>query len=196
MSATLALIGLAGSIALLLWGLHMVESGAQRACGPYLRRFLGHALGNRGQAFLVGFGVTAILQSSTATGLMDTSFAAGGLVGLVPALAVMLGANLGTTLVVQLLSFNIGRVAPLFVLIGGDSIPAQPCVSDARPRPHGDRSWTDALCPAHPWAKARRTPPGMTGVIACLRLYRSQGLPLPHCPEANGRRPSIVDRDP
>ena len=64
-----------------------------------------------------GFAVTAILKSSTATGLMATSFAAGGLVGLVPALAVMLGANLGTTLVVQLLSFNIGRVAPLFVLI-------------------------------------------------------------------------------
>ena len=61
--------------------------------------------------------MTAILKSSTATGLMATSFAAGGLVGLVPALAVMLGANLGTTLVVQLLSFNIGRVAPLFVLI-------------------------------------------------------------------------------
>ena len=68
-----------------------------------MRRFLGHALGSRGRAFLVGFAVTAILQSGTATGLMATSFAAGGLVGLVPALAVMLGANLGTTLVVQLL---------------------------------------------------------------------------------------------
>ena len=54
MSATLALIDLAGSIALLLWGLHMVESGAQRAFGPHLRRFLGHALGNRGRAFFAG----------------------------------------------------------------------------------------------------------------------------------------------
>jgi phosphate:Na+ symporter len=109
---------LGGSIALLLWGLHMVESGVQRAFGPQLHRFLGRALGDRGRAFLAGLGVTAILQSSTATGLMATSFAAGGLVGPVPALAVMLGANLGTTLVVQLLSFNIGRVAPLFVLTG------------------------------------------------------------------------------
>src|SRR5438477_5300887 len=49
---------------------------------------------------------------------MAASFAAGGLVDLVPALAIMLGANLGTTLIVQLLSFDIGRVAPLFVLIG------------------------------------------------------------------------------
>jgi phosphate:Na+ symporter len=118
MDTTLTLIDLAGSIALLLWGVHMVQSGIQRAFGPHLRRFLGRALGGRCRAFLAGLGVTAVLQSSTATGLMAASFAAGGLVDLVPALAVMLGANVGTTLIVQLLSFNIGRVAPLFVLVG------------------------------------------------------------------------------
>jgi phosphate:Na+ symporter len=118
MGATLTLIDLAGSIALLLWGVHMVQSGIQRAFGPQLRRFLGRALGGRFRAFLAGFGVTAVLQSSTATGLMAASFAAGGLVDLVPALAVMLGANVGTTLIVQLFSFDIGRVAPLFVLVG------------------------------------------------------------------------------
>ena len=58
---------------------------------------LSYALGNRFKAFLAGVGVTSILQSSTATGLMVTAFAAGGLVDLVPALAVMLGANVGTT---------------------------------------------------------------------------------------------------
>ncbi|MBV9151865.1 MAG: Na/Pi cotransporter family protein, partial [Alphaproteobacteria bacterium] len=78
----------------------------------------GRALGDRFRAFLAGLGVTTVLQSSTATGLMAASFAAGGLVDLVPALAIMLGANLGTTLIVQVLSFDIGRVAPLFVLIG------------------------------------------------------------------------------
>jgi phosphate:Na+ symporter len=83
-----------------------------------LRRFLGRTLRHRVSAFLSGLGVTAVLQSSTATGLMMASFAAGGLVDLVPALAVMLGANVGTTLIVQVLSFNIARVAPLFVLIG------------------------------------------------------------------------------
>src|SRR5947207_15610027 len=118
MSVTLSLIDLAGAIALLLWGLHMVQSGIRRAFGPHLRRFLGRALGGRCRAFLAGLGVTGVLQSSTATGLMAASFAAGGLVDLVPALAVMLGANVGTTLIVQLLSFDIGRVAPLFILVG------------------------------------------------------------------------------
>src|SRR5438132_12670700 len=96
----------------------MMQSGIQRAFGPHLRRFLGRTLHGRCSAFLAGLGVTAVLQSSTATGLMAASFAAGGLVDLVPALAVMLGANVGTTLIVQLLSFDIGKVAPLFVLVG------------------------------------------------------------------------------
>jgi len=108
MDATLSLIDLAGAIALLLWGLHMVQSGIQRAFGPNLRRLLGRALGDRWRAFLAGLGVTAVLQSSTATGLMAARFAAGGLVDLVPALAVMLGANLGTTLIVQIMSFDMG----------------------------------------------------------------------------------------
>ena len=114
----LTLIDLAGSIALLLWGVHMVQSGVQRAFGPNLRRILGAALGSRVKAFLAGLGITAVLQSSTATGLMVTGFAASGLVNLVPGLAAMLGANVGTTLIVQVLSFDISRVAPLFILIG------------------------------------------------------------------------------
>ena len=118
MNATLTLIDLGGSIALLLWGMHMVQSGIQRAFGPHLRRFLGCTLRGRLPGFLAGLGVTAVLQSSTATGLMVASFAAGGLVDLVPALAVMLGANVGSTLIVQLLALNIGLVAPVFVLIG------------------------------------------------------------------------------
>ena len=118
MNATLTLVDLAGTIALLLWGVHMVQTGIQRAFGPNLRRVLGRALSDRFRALLAGLGITAVLQSSTATGLMAASFAAGGLVDLVPALAVMLGANIGTTLIVQVLSFDIGRVAPLFILIG------------------------------------------------------------------------------
>jgi phosphate:Na+ symporter len=112
------LLDLAGSVALLLWGIHMVQTGIQRAFGAKLRSFLGSALRNRFKAFLAGMGVTAILQSSTATGLMVTGFAAGGLVDLVPALAVMLGANVGTTLIVQALSFNVAEVAPALILIG------------------------------------------------------------------------------
>jgi phosphate:Na+ symporter len=118
MGATLTLFDLAGAVALLIWGVHMVQTGITRAYGPQLRRMLGYALGNRFKAFLAGLGVTSILQSSTATGLMVTAFAAGGLVDLVPALAVMLGANVGTTLIVQVLSFDVSRVSFLFILIG------------------------------------------------------------------------------
>ena len=118
MRTTLTLMDLAGAVALLIWGVHMVQTGVTRAFGPQLRRVLGYAFANRLKAFLAGLGVTAILQSSTATGLMVTAFAAGGLVDLVPALAVMLGANVGTTLIVQALSFDVSRVSFLFILIG------------------------------------------------------------------------------
>jgi len=114
----LTLLDLAGSVALLLWGVHMVQTGMQRAFGAKLRSFLTSALRNPFRAFLAGLGVTAMLQSSTATGLMVTSFAAGGLVELVPALTVMLGANVGTTLIVQVLSFNVAAWAPALILIG------------------------------------------------------------------------------
>lgn len=118
MTLPLNLLDLAGAIALLLWGVHMVQTGIQRAFGARLRGLLGGALRNRATAFAAGVGVTAILQSSTATGLMVTGFAAGGLVDLMPALAVMLGANVGTTLIVQVLSFDVAAVAPVLVLIG------------------------------------------------------------------------------
>jgi phosphate:Na+ symporter len=118
MDVSLTLVKLAGSVALLLWGIRMVQTGVQRAFGAKLRGFLGHALRDRFRAFFAGIGVTAIMQSSTATGLMVTGFAAGGLVDLVPALAVMLGANVGTTLIVQVLSFDVSEVAPALILIG------------------------------------------------------------------------------
>jgi phosphate:Na+ symporter len=97
---SIVLLDLMGGVALLLWGLHMVLSGVLRAFGPNLRRFLGKALRNRFSAFGAGLCLTAVLQSSTATGLMTASLTADGLVSLVPALAIMLGANVGTTLIV------------------------------------------------------------------------------------------------
>ncbi|MGK9230816.1 Na/Pi cotransporter family protein [Inquilinus limosus] len=118
MSFPVTLIDLAGYIALLLWGTHMVQTGIQRTFGPKLHAILGSALKNRFRAFLAGIGVTAVLQSSTATGLMVAGFAAGGLVELMPALAVMLGANVGTTLIVQVLSFDVAAAAPALILIG------------------------------------------------------------------------------
>jgi phosphate:Na+ symporter len=114
----LVAIDIAGLIALLLWGVHMMQTGVQRAFGPRLRTFLAPALKNRVRAFAAGFAVTAALQSSTATGRMVAGFAAGGTVALVPALAVMLGANVGTTLIVQVLSFNVMAAAPAVILVG------------------------------------------------------------------------------
>src|SRR4029078_11268132 len=115
---TIVLLDLMGGVALLLWGLHMVQSGILRAFGPELRRILSQALQNRLAAFAAGLGLTALLQSSTATGLMAASFVSEGVMALVPALAVMLGANVGTTLIVQVLSFNISAAAPVLFVVG------------------------------------------------------------------------------
>src|SRR5580704_9638199 len=115
---SMVLLDLMGGVALLLWGLHMVLTGVLRAFGPDLRRILGTALRNRFAAFCAGLGLTALLQSSTATGLMTASLAADGAVNLVPALAIMLGANVGTTLIVQLLSFDIAAAAPVLFIVG------------------------------------------------------------------------------
>lgn len=118
MSATSVLIHLLGEIALLLWGINMVNSGVQRAFGSDLRWILGVGLRTRLRAFLAGVGVTTVLQSSTATALMVASFTAGGAVDMVPALAVMLGANVGTTLIVQVLSFDITLIFPVLIFGG------------------------------------------------------------------------------
>jgi len=114
----MVLANIAGAVAMLLWGLHMVHTGIIRTFGSDLRRFLNYALRNRVSAFVTGLGLTAVLQSSTATALMTTSLAADGLIGLMPALAIMLGANVGTTLIVQVLSFNIFALSP-FLIVGG-----------------------------------------------------------------------------
>jgi phosphate:Na+ symporter len=116
--ATFVLLDLMGGVALLLWGLHMVRSGILRAFGADLRYVLSKALANRFAAFAAGLGLTALLQSSTATALMTASFASEGMVELVPALAILLGANVGTTLIVQVLSFNVTLAAPFLFIAG------------------------------------------------------------------------------
>jgi phosphate:Na+ symporter len=118
LSGTRVLIDLAGQVGLLLWGTHMVSTGVQRGFGMALRRALERNLGHRWLAFLTGLGVTTLLQSSTATGLMAMSFAAAGVIALAPALAIMLGANVGTALVTQVLSFNVGLIAAPLLLAG------------------------------------------------------------------------------
>ncbi len=118
MSGTRVIVELSGQVGLLLWGTHMVSTGVQRGFGTSLRRALERNLGHRWLAFVTGVGVTTLLQSSTATGLMAMSFTAAGVIALAPALAVMLGANVGTALVAQVLAFNVALVAPPLVLGG------------------------------------------------------------------------------
>lgn len=118
MSGTTLLINLAGAIALLLWGSQMICGSLLRGFGSPLRHWLGQHLNNRWLALLCGVGITGVLQSSTAVSLMASSFTAAGTLGLAPALAVMLGANIGSTLVVQLLSLDLSLAAPVALLAG------------------------------------------------------------------------------
>ena len=118
MSGTVVLINLLGGVALLLWGLHMVRTGVIRAYGGGIREFLGHSLDNRVKALGAGLAVTVVLQSSTATCLLAASFAGRGLVATMPALAVLLGADVGTSLVAQILSFDLSLFSPILLVVG------------------------------------------------------------------------------
>ena len=111
MPATLILLHLAGFVALLLWGMHMGTRASCVLSAATCDRRSPSGLKNRWKAFLAGLGITALLQSSTATALMSTSFIAAGFMTLAPALLVTLGANVGTTLIVQLLTFNVAAFA-------------------------------------------------------------------------------------
>ena len=118
MSATETLLSIAGGVALLLWGTRMVRTGMTRAFGADLRQAVSRGTANRLGAFFAGLAVTALLQSSTATALIVVSFAGRGLIATAPALAVMLGADVGTTLVAQVLSLGVLWLSPLLILIG------------------------------------------------------------------------------
>jgi len=112
------LINLIGGVALLLWGVRMVRTGVNRSFGSGLRRVISRSTGNRFSAFLAGLGVTAILQSSTATALIVSSFAGRAIIPAAMSLAFMLGADVGSTLVVQVLSFDVAWLSPLLIAGG------------------------------------------------------------------------------
>jgi phosphate:Na+ symporter len=96
-----------GAVGLLLWGVRMVQTGITRAFGTALRRVLSLYVRTPVSAFFAGIGLTGVLQSSTATALLLASFTSRGLIALSTALIMMLGANVGTTIVAQILSFDI-----------------------------------------------------------------------------------------
>ncbi|MDH3475317.1 MAG: Na/Pi symporter, partial [Rhodospirillales bacterium] len=96
----------------------MIRTGVVRNWGGELRRFLARSTRNRLSALAMGAGVAGVMQSSTATALLLVPFAASGLIAVGPGLAIMLGADVGSTLVVQVLSFDISWLSPAFLLFG------------------------------------------------------------------------------
>lgn len=118
MSSTSVLIDLIGAVALLIWGLGALRKGMERAFGSKMRVVLEVGTSNRGRSFGVGFLTTLVLQSSTATAIMTSSFVEQKLVALNMALAIILGANVGTSLVSQLVSLKIQWLAPVCLFIG------------------------------------------------------------------------------
>ncbi|MCA0212263.1 MAG: Na/Pi cotransporter family protein [Proteobacteria bacterium] len=112
------LLNLLAAIALLVWGTHLVRTGILRVFGANLRNVLAHSISNRYAAAISGIGVTALVQSSTATALIVSSFVGQGLVTLPLALAVMLGADVGTSLMAVVFSFDLSWLSPLFIFAG------------------------------------------------------------------------------
>ena len=112
------LLNLLAAIALLVWGTQQVRTGILRVLGANLRQVLAQSVSNRGNALLSGLGVTALLQSSTATALIIASFVGQGLVTLPSALVVMLGADIGTSLMALVFSRDMSWLSPLFIFVG------------------------------------------------------------------------------
>ncbi len=111
-------LNLLGGVALLVWATQMVRKGVMQAFGAKLRQAIGAATAGRLRACGAGLGVATALQSSSATGLLVVNFAERGLIALAPALAVMLGADIGSTLVVQALSFETAMLVPVLLVLG------------------------------------------------------------------------------
>ena len=114
----LTLLDLLSAVALLIWGTHIVRTGILRVYGSQLRRVLSQNMSKRPLAFIAGILVTALVQSSNATAMLVTSFVGQGLMGLTPALAIMLGADVGTAVMSRILTFDLSWLSPLLIFLG------------------------------------------------------------------------------
>ncbi|WP_460111905.1 Na/Pi cotransporter family protein [Pseudomonas sp. H3_D04] len=114
----LTLLNLLSAVALLIWGTHIVRTGILRVYGSNLRHVIGQNMSKRWLAFISGIVVTAMVQSSNATAMLVTSFVGQGLMALTPALATMLGADVGTALMARVLTFDLSWLSPLLIFLG------------------------------------------------------------------------------
>ena len=112
------LLNLLAAIALLVWGTQIVRTGILRVLGENLRHVLVQSMGSRLRAVAAGLAVTSLIQSSTATCLIVSSFLGRQLVPLAAALAVMLGADMGTSLMAVVFSFDLTWLSPLLIFVG------------------------------------------------------------------------------
>ncbi|QET02860.1 MULTISPECIES: Na/Pi cotransporter family protein [Cupriavidus] len=112
------LLHLLSGVALLVWGTNIVKVGILRVYGANLRHILSVSVSNRFSAFAAGLGVTGLVQSSNATAVIVSSFVGQGLIAVAPALAIMLGANVGTAMMVQVFSLDLSWLSPLLIFVG------------------------------------------------------------------------------
>lgn len=112
------LLALAGGLGLFLLGMRLMSEGIEKAAGAKLRSILEFFTTNRLTGMLVGVVFTGIIQSSSACTVMVVSFVNAGLMNLYQAAGVIFGANIGTTVTSQLVSFNLSEIAPVILLIG------------------------------------------------------------------------------
>lgn len=111
-------LGLLGGLALFLYGMQMMSSGLEAAAGNRMKRILEKLTANRFLGVLVGAGITAAIQSSSATTVMVVGFVNSGMMTLRQAVWIIMGANIGTTITGQLIALDIGQLAPLFAFVG------------------------------------------------------------------------------
>ena len=119
MNLYLVLLNIAGSVVLLLWAVRMVRTGVERSQEPALRRLLRDGSGGRLRATAIGATIAIVLQSATAVAILAAGFAGSGILSLGAGLAVMLGADIGSALVVQILSLDLNWLIPLLLILGG-----------------------------------------------------------------------------
>ncbi len=119
MEILLLLINVAGAVALLLWSARMVRTGFERAKGDELRAAVKRSASGRIKAAFMGTGVALLLQSSTAVAVLASGFAATDIISVTQGIALLLGADVGSAIVAQILSFNVQGFIPVFLIIGG-----------------------------------------------------------------------------
>ena len=112
------ILGLLGGLALFLYGMQMMSSGLEAAAGNRMKRILERLTSNRVLGVIVGAGITAVIQSSSATTVMVVGFVNSGLMTLAQSVWIIMGANIGTTITGQMIALDVGALAPLFAFLG------------------------------------------------------------------------------